>query len=124
MDILFNKTMKMLENMMDYRTKRHKIIVSNITNIDTADYKPSDISFEEQFSKAGKLPMATTDPMHLPKRNSNKQTLDYEVTQLDEKVTVDKEMANLAENHLMYNTTVEMMARKFRGINTVLKEVK
>jgi flagellar basal-body rod protein FlgB len=115
---------KLLENKLDYQTKRHKIISSNITNIDTADYKPSDISFETQLSNAGKLPMATTDPMHIPHRNKTGQTLDYEVTQSEGKVVIDKEMANLAENHLMYNTTVEMLARKFRGLNTVLKEAK
>jgi flagellar basal-body rod protein FlgB len=124
MDILFNKTMKMLENMMDYRTKRHQIISSNITNIDTADFKPSDISFQEQVTKAGKLPMTTTDPKHIPHHFNDKQTLDYEITQSDEKVVIDKEMSNLAENHLMYNTTVEMLARKFRGLETVLKEAK
>jgi len=124
MDVLFNKTIKMLENMMDYRTKRHKIISTNITNIDTADFKPSDITFEEQVSKAGKLPMNTTNSMHFPKRDSGKQTLDYEITQSEEKVVIDKEMSNLAENHLMYNTTVEMMARKFKGLDTVLKEAK
>jgi flagellar basal body rod protein FlgB len=33
-------------------------------------------------------------------------------------------MVNLAENHLMYNTAVELLARKFKSLNTVLKEVK
>lgn len=124
MDVLFNRTMKLLENMLDYRTKRHKIIVSNIANIDTADFKPSDISFEEQFTKAGKLPMVTTDTMHIPHSDSTNNSLDYEISQSDEKVVVDKEMANLAENQLMYNTTVEMLARKFQELNTVLKETK
>jgi flagellar basal-body rod protein FlgB len=124
MELLFNKTMKMLENMLDYRTKRHKIIASNIANIDTDNYKKSDISFEEEFGKAGKLPMATTDPGHIPHRNTPSHTLDYEVSQSDEKVIVDKEMANLAENHLMYNVTVEMLSRKFKELDTVLKEAK
>ena len=31
-------------------------------------------------------------------------------------------MANLAENHLMYNLTVELLARKFRSLQNVIKE--
>ncbi|MBN1380283.1 MAG: flagellar basal body rod protein FlgB [Deltaproteobacteria bacterium] len=116
--------MKMLENMLDYRTKRHKIIASNITNIDTPGFQPSDISFKDQYAKAGKLSLKTTDSMHIPKKNTSRHPLDYEISQSDEKVVIDKEMADLAENHLMYNTTVEMLARKFRGLKTVLKEAK
>jgi flagellar basal body rod protein FlgB len=33
-------------------------------------------------------------------------------------------MANLAENQLMYNFTVDMLSRKFKGIKTVLTEAK
>jgi len=33
-------------------------------------------------------------------------------------------MSNLAENHLMFNLTAELLARKFRGIKNVLTEAK
>ena len=46
------------------------------------------------------------------------------VSSLELPAEIDTEMANLAENNLMYNMTVEMLARKFRGLNTVLKETK
>lgn len=116
--------MNLLENKLDYATKRHKILSTNIANVDTADYKASDISFQVHLSKNGRLPLVRTDPAHLPKKQKAGQLLDYEVTQSDEKVVIDKEMANIAENHLTYNATVEMLARKFRGLETVLKETK
>jgi len=124
MDALFNKTMNMLSGMLDYRTKRHKIIVSNITNMDAFDFKPSDISFKNEFVKADTLVMTTTAPGHIARRKDTVNSADYEIKTSEEKANIDTEMANLAENHLMYNTTVEMLARKFRGINTVLKETK
>ena len=65
MDILFNKTMDLLSGMLDYRSKRHKIIVSNIANIDTDDFKPSDISFKSEFGKTSSIQMTTTDPGHI-----------------------------------------------------------
>ena len=124
MNRLFNKTFNMLSTVLDYRAERHKMMVSNITNIDTTDFKPSDITFKNEFGKANKLVITTTDPGHIPRRKDSTSSVDYEIKTSEEKVNLDTEMTNLAENNLMYNTTVEMLARKFRGIETVLKETK
>ena len=124
MDILFNKTMDLLSGMLDFRSKRHKIILSNIANIDTDDFKPSDISLNSEFGKTGTLRMATTDRRHIGPIDGKNSPVSFEIKTSDEKVKIDTEMANLAENHLMYNMTIDMMARKFKGINTVLKETK
>lgn len=124
MDILFDKTMNLLSGMLDYRSKRHKIVVSNIANIDTEDFKPSDISFKTEFGKTRSIQMTTTDPGHIGRMDSKNGPVSFEVKTSEEKVKIDTEMVNLAENHLMYNMTVDIMARKFRGINTVLKETK
>ena len=43
MDALFNKTANLLSQMLEYRAKRHNVIVSNITNIDTPDFRPADM---------------------------------------------------------------------------------
>lgn len=122
MDILFNKTMNQLSGVLDYRSARHKIIISNIANIDTEGFKPSDISFKQALGNVKAVSMATTDPGHIGRKKSEAGA--GEVTTSEENVKIDKEMGNLAENQLMYNMTVDMLSRKFRGINTVLKETK
>ena len=122
MNILFNKTMNMLAGMLDYRSARHKIISSNVANIDTEGFKPSDISFKQELGKANAIQIQTTDPAHLGHRSSGAGPL--EIITSEGKVQVDTEMANLAENQLMYNITAEMLSRKIRTINTVLKEAK
>jgi flagellar basal-body rod protein FlgB len=121
MDILFSKTMNQLSNILDYRSKRHKLIASNIANIDTEGFRPSDISFKQQFEKSNSIALTLTDPRHMGARSG---AASYDVKTSEEKVKIDTEMANLAENQLMYNVTVDMLARKFRGISTVLKETK
>jgi flagellar basal-body rod protein FlgB len=122
MDILFDKAMNKLSGMLDFRAARHKTVLSNIANIDTEGFKPSDISFKQVMGNMNPIPLAKTDPRHM---DSNKMgNLPVEVVTSDEKVVIDKEMANLAENQLMYNMTVDMLSRKFKGLNTVLKEGK
>jgi flagellar basal-body rod protein FlgB len=122
MDILFNKTMNLLSGMLDFRSARHKAILSNVANIDTDGYRPSDISFRQILAKTNSIQMAATNPGHLG--GTKNGDLPVDVTTSEERVSIDKEMANLAENQLMYNMTVDMLSRKFRGINTVLKEIK
>lgn len=125
MEALFGKTVSLLSSMLGFRAERHKVIASNIANIDTPDYRPTELAFkgnlEEEMQK-GTLKLFRTDKGHLPPISTEKA--DYKVIRSDGKVDLDTEMANLAENQLMYNLTVELLSRKFKGINNVLTEAK
>ncbi|TFG89992.1 MAG: flagellar basal body rod protein FlgB [Syntrophobacterales bacterium] len=124
MDALFGKTIDMLSAMLDFRSERHKIISSNITNLDTPDYLPKELTFREALrgvvDSGGGPSMTVTDKRHLSERSA----AEGEVTVSGDKVDIDDQMAKMAENQLMYNFSVDLMARKFRGLNAVLKEAK
>lgn len=117
MNAIFDKTIDKLSDLISYRTKKNEVHLSNITNIDTADYRSSDVEFHDQM-KAAFSRLARTDTRHL---GSGKRSDNFTVVQNDEKVNLDKSMATLAENQLMHNTAVEMLARKFRTLQTILK---
>lgn len=125
MDGLFSKTVDLLSNMLDYRAERHKVIASNIANLDTPGYKPSTIDFRENLdeimNKREPLLLTRTNPRHFQAGGGGRE---FQISTSGDKVEIDKEMADLAENNITYNATVEMLARKFRGLNTVLKETK
>ena len=40
---LFNKTVDILSGMLNYREKRHQVILSNIANLDVPDYQATDL---------------------------------------------------------------------------------
>lgn len=124
MEALFGKTVNLLSTMLGFRADRHKLIAANVANIDTPDYQPAELTFKSSLAEEmgkGKLKLFRTDKRHLPAASG---TSDYRVTHSAEKVELDTEMANLAENQLMYNLTVEMLTRKFKGVDNVLKEAK
>jgi len=128
MDALFGKTIDMLSGALDFRSERHKVIASNIANIDTPNYKPKDIVFKEELkaildNEKG-VTLARTQKNHLSERSMSGSKAGFEVVDSGEKVDLDKEMAKLAENNLMYNLTVEFLSRKFNGLKTVLREAK
>ena len=127
MDALFGKTIDMLSAVLDFRSERHKVIASNIANMDTPNYKPKDVVFGDELKEmlAGEEGMRRTGKSdgHLsgqpvPGEDS------FEVVEIGERVDLDSEMGKLAENNLMYNLAVELLARKFKGLNTVLREAK
>lgn len=127
MDALFGKTIEMLSAALDFRSERHKVIVSNIANIDTPGYRPKDIVFKEALeaiiSKNG-VTMTGSNCMHMTAQSILAGRAGFEVIDSGERVNLDSEMAKLAENNLMHNLAVELLARKFRGLNTVLRETK
>ena len=45
---LFNKTVNVLSGMLNYRAKRHQVLLSNIANLDVPEYKASDLALKNQ----------------------------------------------------------------------------
>jgi flagellar basal-body rod protein FlgB len=125
MQALFSKTIDLLSGMLDYRAARHKVIVSNIANLDTPNYKPQELDFAASLAEAGAsgkaLALTRTHKKHLP---GSDQKTNFQTQQAGDKVEIDREMTKLAENNLTYNMTVELISRKFKGINTALTEIK
>ncbi|MFO7569300.1 MAG: flagellar basal body rod protein FlgB [Smithellaceae bacterium] len=126
MEPLFGKTFNILSTMMDYRSERNKLITSNIANMDTEGYRPSDYVFKDDLKRAldMKINLSRTHEKHFPNARDEISSNDFEMVTSEEKVDLDTEMTHLAENHLMYNLTVELLARKFRGVRNILTEAK
>jgi flagellar basal-body rod protein FlgB len=126
MESLFGKTFNLLSTMLDFRGERNKVISSNIANLDSADYKAADYVFKDDLSRAMniRIPLSRTNEKHFPNTKDEITKNDFKLVKSDEKADLDKEMTNLAENQLMYNLSVEMLARKFRNIKNVLTEAK
>jgi flagellar basal-body rod protein FlgB len=123
---LFGKTIHLLKNVLDYQSERHKVIVSNVANLDTPGYKAKELVFEKSLQESmlkGQTPALTrTHAGHMgPEAGKGGN---HRIVSTGEAVNIDKAMTSLAENNLMYNMTAEMLLRKFNGLNTVLKDAK
>jgi flagellar basal-body rod protein FlgB len=126
MQSLFGGTINLLSSMLDFRAEKHKVIVSNIANIDTPAYKPTDLVFEKTLTEAmtggNQLQMTRTHSKHF--NSMQEKGRNFRIEQSGDKVEIDRAMTDLAENNLMYNLTAELLLRKFNSIKTVLNEVK
>ena len=131
---IFSGTISTVEKVLDLRSLKHNLIVSNIANVDTPRYKSFDMIIEEEIGKKtgtkNGVNLTRTKVEHLPGRKSsagNVKPKFVDKLPLSERgdgntVDIDKEMADMAENNLMYNTLAQILSKKFTGLKTAIQE--
>ncbi len=118
------KTVKALAASLDYRQIRQELAAANVANADTPGYKAKKIDFEEALARAldvdGAEQMQATDPKHYDVGSGGFANLQPEVYEATDGVvsedgnTVDrdKEMAEMAENKILYDASVQLLNKK------------
>lgn len=131
-DGLFGGTINLLGRSLDIRSMRHNLISSNIANQETPGYKAVDIDFKTALSTAEgePLPLTKSDERHAGGiYGGSAGTVSAQETGVDEgydknSVNIEKEMAKMAENTMMYNAAAEILARKFKGLESAIRDVR
>jgi flagellar basal-body rod protein FlgB len=130
---LFKGTLPLLEKALDLRSLKHNVTVSNIANKDTPDYKAFDLVVEEELEKVmgseKELGLRKSRRGHLPGRTIGggavtlgiDNTSQHAFKRDGNTVNIDKEMAKLSENNLMYDALAQIISRKFRGLKDVIQ---
>ena len=110
---------------------RQEVISNNIANVNTPNFKKSDVVFEDLLAKelnpgqSGKLEMVRTNDRHLPAgadtpAAARVERQDTKTMRADNNnVDIDVEMANLSKNHIYYNS----LAREMGSYLTKMKNV-
>ena len=131
---IFSNTISTLEKVLDARSLKHNLIVSNIANVDTPNYKAFDLIIDEEMGKTRGINNATslktTHSGHLHGTRSNNATLKSRITATPplsirgdgNSVDMDKAMADMAENNLMYNALAQILSKKFTGLKNAIQE--
>lgn len=133
---LFSTTVELLGKTLDLRAKRHGLISSNLANVETPGYVPTDLSFEKQLKgaldKGGRAAaVSVTHPRHIPLKGGGVplQRVQGEVVEvgsqgagLDQNgVELEAEMGRMAENQIMYNASVQLLAKKFESLKQAIR---
>lgn len=129
---LFSTSFQMLEKAMSTATLKQRVISSNISNVDTPNYKSKQVDFESFLTNAMNTQTISShrsNAMHLP--------FSTEATQFNPKVTVnsdtllkpngnnvdmDYEMSELAKNQLWFNALTERVNGNFNTLRTVIND--
>jgi flagellar basal-body rod protein FlgB len=115
-----------LQKSLDALAVQHNVIVNNIANIDTPNFKRSVVSFQDS-------PLWRTNPMHMPiPQQASLDDFKPDITTITETIgrndgnNVDLEMESglLAENNLLYNSVADITGRYLADLKHSISEGK
>jgi len=132
---LFDKQFTLLEKSMSLRVRRNSLIASNVANRETPGYRAKDLVFEKQLGRALHSdrpgPLKTTDSRHFDgiEREALESVEGEQINSFNpdpsmdgNTVNLDKEMAKLAENQLMFQAMTKAVNWEFRMLKSAITE--
>jgi flagellar basal-body rod protein FlgB len=124
MSSVYDKTMQSLGASLNYRLLRHNVTSSNIANAETPGYKAKEVHFEDALARAvdldGMNSLTTSSPEHFAlgssavgrERVTVEDNPEADVNPDRNTVDMDKEMATLAENSILYKAALTLINKK------------
>ncbi len=124
-----SNNIKLLEKVLDYSALKQRVIGENIANVTTVGYKRKDVDFVNVFDEVNNK-LKVDNGKHIKsgeKVLSEKSDLVVVEDKNQENVSgfnnvdIDKEMAELAENNIMFKFAARRMNQYFRDLQAVIK---
>ena len=111
-----DKGVQLLEEIIKTSAFRHKVLASNIANVDTPGYKAKDVPFSQEINNQV-IRMTKTSPDHLqgtknPKEVRGMVPVERASGEDGNNVALDMELANMTENALLYEAGVKLLSKK------------
>jgi flagellar basal-body rod protein FlgB len=128
-DFLFVRTgIPKLESYINLTAFRHKMKAGNVANAATPGFKSRDVDFQKEFdklnNKGSQLEGAVTHSSHIPlgqhKGSSPKVNEKTVPTGEINSVNIDKEIAEMAQNELLFTVGARLLQKKFDGIRNAI----
>jgi len=122
--IVFDKTIKMIEDRLSLNSMNQKVISGNLANINTPGYKAKELSFENALRESLEehvLNMVRSNSRHLDPDDPLQAMQTQEVVETGP-VDLDTEMVALTKNSIEYQHMVGLLNKKFTMLKTAITE--
>jgi flagellar basal-body rod protein FlgB len=125
--------MATLQKSLNAGSLRHKVLTSNIANIDTPNYKAFEVVMDDvrKHNERAKQPieLVRTQSRHLSGRHSSSSPIKIKTVDSSgnnfradgNTVDLDRTMGKLAENTLLYRTAAQIIRKKFQGLKNAIQ---
>ena len=133
MDIF--KGINSLEKGLNASWTRNSVIMNNIANVDTPNFKSSSVEFEEIYKKSldseeGGFELKQTRPTHMDIGETDIEDVHAVITENSDttlrmdgnNVDIDKEMTDLAKNVIYYNALTRKISGEFNQLSLAIRE--
>ena len=121
---------ELLKNLLDYTALKQKVISKNIANSGTIGYKRKDLEFKDFLEDNLNSTVRKTSSKHLS-MNVIEKPGESKFTVIDDEssvsssgvnnVDIDKEMAEMAENSIMFRFAARKLNGYYRTMQKVIK---
>ncbi|MDR2405875.1 MAG: flagellar basal body rod protein FlgB [Deltaproteobacteria bacterium] len=134
---LFTSQFGIMEGSLGLRLARHDFTSTNLANKDVPGFRARHLNFEKVLAQnlpgnAMELDVRQTNLRHIPAKDTfsafrraaqaiRMSPYGYDEYD-DDKLDIDKEMTLLTKNQLIYNTTVQMLAKEFDNLKYAIGE--
>jgi flagellar basal-body rod protein FlgB len=130
---IYGPNADLMAKVMDLRLERQNLVMSNLANINVTGYKARSLDFEKDLQEAvgsqelrANLSRSSgSGPKHFDPNDFDAEVLQqykprtvYGVDAVD----MDKEMATMAKNSLMYNAMTTVVKSNFTDITKVITD--
>lgn len=118
---LTGRTSALLSHALDFRSANHAVISENLANIDTPGYRYKELHFKKELQNAMQktaLQPTTTNPKHFSQLNEGHP---FTIQTKSDRLNIDKEMAKMVQNNLLYDATVKLLAKKFESLKATIE---
>jgi flagellar basal-body rod protein FlgB len=125
-----SESIKLLNNLLDYCSEKNKVISKNIANIGTEKYNREDIVFNDLLNDNVNSLVKTSNHKHLTNSNvHNNGSSKFKVVEDSSEesvsgannVSIEREMAELAENTLRFRFASNKVGNYYKQIQNVIK---
>jgi flagellar basal-body rod protein FlgB len=115
----------LLEQVVNFASQRHKLILENIANVDTPDYQQKDLSVErfnsmlrERVDQRRRTGMASFEDMRSDVENPVRGILFHDRNNR----SMEQLATDMAKNAMMHNLAIELLRKQFQQMEMALKE--
>ncbi len=125
--MLSNGSAPLLERVVEFSARRHNLILENIANVDTPDYRQRDLSVErfqamlreriEQRRRYGPDDVGF-DGLGGDVMNPTRNILFHD----NNNRSMEQLATDLAKNAMMHNLAIELLRKQYMGLETALRE--
>lgn len=128
--ILGSSQAYVLEKALSASSLRQKTISNNIANVNTPNFKRSEVVFEDilqQKMSGTQLALAQTNEKHISTQSQSvvpsiNLVADNSFRTDGNNVDIDAEMANMAKNSIYYDALAQQLSRYFTSIKSAINE--
>jgi len=138
-EMFANSPIPVLEQLVNFSQSRHKVLASNVANIDTPGYRTRDLSVEQFQDKlkdaidtrdtgaaSGSLGMngvgAKGERIHIDPFDKVREGMNNILYHDDSNVGIEQQVAEITKNHMQHNLALTIINSQFRLLQTAVSE--